>query len=331
MSAQNTSLESILLLVQNLQQELQNQRVEIQSLRSALETSRDDVYQLQLLQSSAPPSSRVRLPDPPRFNGKPYTLRTWLPSIRAKLRSDQLTGADAFDYVWDRLEQAQQASILHLRHTAEEEQQWDVEKIFSFFQRLCHNPREQQEAVQRFASARQKDEESLLTYLARFERLSYEAGARTWPDASQVSSLHRGLRSSLRQYLEESNDSLFSMKYDDYVELVQRADRRTRRQLASQPASHPTHRANAQPAQSPSSDRMDIGVLASRSRSSSSSSTSSARRQHRYNHDLCYCCGSNQHWIKDCSQARPQLLLTQSTRPPRTKLTARRTGLPAPS
>ncbi|EOA83055.1 uncharacterized protein SETTUDRAFT_69823, partial [Exserohilum turcica Et28A] len=83
---------------QQLQQELQNQRSEITSLR-------DSVAQLQLqLQSRQHPNDaqtrvRVRLPDPPKFDGKPHTLRTWLPSIRAKLRSDQLTGADAFDYV----------------------------------------------------------------------------------------------------------------------------------------------------------------------------------------------------------------------------------------
>ncbi|KAI0568465.1 hypothetical protein Alg130_12109, partial [Pyrenophora tritici-repentis] len=107
--------------------------------------------------------------------------------------------------------QPQQASVLHLRHQAEENNTWDVEDIFSFFQRLCHNPREQQEAIQRFSLVRQRDEESLIAYLARFERLAYEAGASTWPDTSRISVLHRGLRSSLRQSLEESNDSLFTI------------------------------------------------------------------------------------------------------------------------
>lgn len=93
-----TDQTPLILLVQQLQQELQNQRVEIQQLRTDLDASRTDVQQLrtQLLTSPVP---RSRLPDPPRFNGKPYTLRTWLPSIKAKLRSDQLSGADAFDYV----------------------------------------------------------------------------------------------------------------------------------------------------------------------------------------------------------------------------------------
>ncbi|PKX95114.1 uncharacterized protein P174DRAFT_439783 [Aspergillus novofumigatus IBT 16806] len=94
MSDQST----LLLLIQQLQQELQNQRTEIQTLHADLNTSRADV---QLLQTQLLSMSRSRLPDPPHFDGKPYTLRTWLPSIQAKLQSDKLTGADAFNYVWD--------------------------------------------------------------------------------------------------------------------------------------------------------------------------------------------------------------------------------------
>jgi hypothetical protein len=288
----------LFMLVQQLQQELQNQRIEIQSLRS-------DVVRLQsqLSDRSAP---RSRLPDPPRFNGKPLTLRTWLPSIRAKLRSDQLVGSDAFDYVWDRLEQPQQASILHLRQSAEDTQVWDVESVFSFFQRLCHNPREHQEAVQRFSSIRQREEESLIAYLARFERLTYEADASSWPDASRVTTLHHGLRPTLRQFLEESSDSLFSQSYDHYVELVQSLDRRSRRpQPVQKPASHP-----------PPSDPMDISAVrvnavrptrSTSPASSVSSSTSSIRferRMYRLENSLCLCCGADDHWISKCPKSR---------------------------
>lgn len=244
---------ALILLVQQLQQELQNQRVEIQSLRTDLNASRTDVQQLQIQLASRTPAPRSRLPDPPRFNSKPYALRTWLPSIKAKLRSDQLYGADAFDYVWDRLEQPQQASVLHLRQSAEDSQSWDPEVIFSFFQRLCHNPREQQEAIQRFSSIRQKDEESLIAYLARFERLSYEADATLWPDISRVTTLHRGLKPILRQTLENSNDSLFSLTYDEYVGEIQSADRRTR----------PSQRSALKPvpALTPSTDLMEMDLV----------------------------------------------------------------------
>ena len=93
MSSQTLNQSPLFLLVQQLQQELQNQRIELQNQRTEIQSLRDEVHHLRT------PSPRSRLPDPPRFNSKPYTLRTWLPSIKAKLRSDQLTGANAFDYV----------------------------------------------------------------------------------------------------------------------------------------------------------------------------------------------------------------------------------------
>lgn len=240
---------------------------------------------------------RSRLPDPPRFNGKPYTLRTWLPSIKAKLRSDQLSGADAFDYVWDWLEQSQQASVLHLRQSAEDNQIWDPEVIFSFFQRLCYNPRELQEAIQRFSSVQQRDDESLVAYLARFERLSYEANMNSWLDISRVTTLHRGLRPNLRRNLEDSNDSLFSLLYDEYIELVQSADRRTR--TNQKPTLKPA------PVLTPNTDQMDTDpiqiasiqpVLPAQPVSPSlSASSASSRNSYRRENDLCLYCGSNDH------------------------------------
>ncbi|KAG9380167.1 hypothetical protein A1F94_009062 [Pyrenophora tritici-repentis] len=227
------------------------------------------------------------------------------PSIRAKLRSDQLSGADAFDYVWDRLEQPQQASVLHLRHQAEENNTWDVEDIFSFFQRLCHNPREQQEAIQRFSLVRQRDEESLIAYLARFERLAYEAGASTWPDTSRISVLHRGLRSSLRQSLEESNDSLFTIPYDEYVELVQSLDRRSRRpQPPQQPkqVSRQLDPMDVDPIQVQSA-RVSSVRKPARRLSASSSDSSDERRAYRLSNNLCLYCGAADHWISSCPRS----------------------------
>jgi hypothetical protein len=62
-----------MLLVQQLQQELQNQRVEIQSLRTDLNASRSDVQQLQIQLLSRTSAPRSHLPDPLLFEFT-YTL-----------------------------------------------------------------------------------------------------------------------------------------------------------------------------------------------------------------------------------------------------------------
>jgi hypothetical protein len=55
-----------------------------------------------------------------------------------------------------------------------------------------------------------------------------------------------------------------------------------------------------------------------------SSSISTSNREHRLERDLCYYCGSSEHWIADCPRSRqtPGSSLS-SSRPPRTKQTAR--------
>ncbi|CEJ61691.1 hypothetical protein PMG11_10215 [Penicillium brasilianum] len=192
-------------LIQQLQQQLVDQQRQLEAL--------------------TPTRPQFRLPDPPRFDGRPFSLKTWLPAIQAKLRSDGLVGQPAFDYVYDRLEPSQQASVLHLRETNP-----TPEAVFQYFERLCYNPREKQDAVLRFANIRQKDDESLVAYLARFERLSHEAKVHQ-QDLLRTITLHRGLRPTLRQILEQSYDTLFDLEYDDYIELLQRHDRRQQRPI----------------------------------------------------------------------------------------------------
>ncbi|OOQ89953.1 hypothetical protein PEBR_05705 [Penicillium brasilianum] len=181
-------------LIQQLQQQLVDQQRQLEAL--------------------TPTRPQFRLPDPPRFDGRPFSLKTWLPAIQAKLRSDGLVGQSAFDYVYDRLEPPQQASVLHLRETNP-----TPEAVFQYFERLCHNPREKQDAVLRFANIRQKDDESLVAYLARFERLSHEAKVHQ-QGLLRTITLHRGLRPALRQILEQSYDTLFDLEYDNYIELL---------------------------------------------------------------------------------------------------------------
>jgi hypothetical protein len=288
-------------LIQQLQQQLVDQQRQLETL--------------------APTRSHFRLPDPPRFDGRPFSLKTWLPAVQAKLRSDGLAGQQAFDYVYDRLEPPQQASVLHLRETNP-----TPEAVFQYFERLCHNPREKQDAVLRFANIRQKDDESLVAYLARFERLSHEAKVHQ-QDLLRTITLHRGLRPALRQILEQSYDTLFDLEYDDYIELLQRHDRRQQRPVTqrqnqtsqNQTSQNQTSQNQTRQTQTRQSqlDLMDLDPVRINGAQSSPVRVKSNRVRlskpplplgfnnpaniaERAKHGLCYYCGACSHWISAC-------------------------------
>ena len=146
--------------------------------------------------------------------------------MRAKIRTDGMTGQHAFYYVRDRLEPNQQGLALSLLDTAESTQAWDHEAIFTLLERVHHNPYAQQEARDKLTYLRQ-GEEGLSAYIARFERLLYEAGAKdSWPDDINISAFTNGLRTTLKTLVHQQ--LTIPSKYNGYVQPVQQIDRRSR-------------------------------------------------------------------------------------------------------
>ena len=278
---------------QLLVQLYQQQQADIQQLRAEILSLREEI---RTLRSSPPSSARHTLPDPPKFDGKPYLLRTWLPAMRAKIRTDGMTGQHAFYYVWDRLEVGQQGLALPLLDTAESTQVYDHEAIFSLLERVHHNPYVQQEARDKLTHIRQ-GEEGLSAYIARFERLLYEAGAKdSWPDDIKISTFTNGLRSALKILVQQQ--LTVPCEYNAYVQLVQQLDRRSR-SSAPRPS-----------APAPAGDPMQIGSLNISSLEVSAlnplpdrqraASTSPELRWDRRKQGLCVRCGSQDHWVHRC-------------------------------
>jgi hypothetical protein len=73
---------------------------------------------------------------------------------------------------------------------------------------------------------------------------------------------------------------------------------------------------------------VEINTLDIDSPSTGSSQSSISRHEQRLEQELCFYCGSSEHWIADCQQRAPSSSSSLSSRPPRTKLTAKRTGMP---
>src|SRR6266480_31239 len=284
----------LLQLYQQQQADFQQLRTDFQQLRADNQQLRAEILSLReetrILRASPPPSARHPLPDPPKFDGKSYLLRTWLPAMRAKIRTDGMTGQHAFYYAWDRLEVGQQGLALPLLDTAESTQAWDHETIFSLLERVHHNPYVQQEARDKLTHIRQV-EEGLSTYITRFERLLYEAGAKdSWPDDIKISTFTNGLRSTLKipvqQQLTVPSD------YNGYVQLVQQLDRRSR-SAAPRP-----------PAPAPVGDPMQIGsveigaLVANPPQRAASASPELHWDRRKQGH--CVRCGSYDHWVHRC-------------------------------
>src|SRR5204862_7887564 len=125
-------------------------------------------------------------------------------------------------------------------------------RIFSLLERVHHNPYAQQEARDKLTHIRQGTEEGLSAYIARFERLLYEAGAKdSWPADIQISTFTNGLRSTLKALVQQQ--LTVPSEYDAYVKLVQQLDRRSRTSAAPRP-SHPAP-------QAPTGDPMQLGAV----------------------------------------------------------------------
>lgn len=201
----------------------------ITTLQREIETLRSEVNTLRSAQTNPPHTARPRqqLPEPTWFDGKPHHLRTWLPMIKAKIRVDgEALGNQVarFYYVYGNLEPKVQAMILPQLAEAELNSVWDYHTILDQLKRVLQNPNQQQEAEDMLHGIRQGDKESLTSYIAKFERLVYEAGAQAWPDLVKISTLRDGLNTSTRRAL--SMQLLIPSLYNQFLQTIQQLSQR---------------------------------------------------------------------------------------------------------
>jgi hypothetical protein len=145
----------------------------------------------------------------------------------------------------------------------------------------------------------------LPAYIAKFERLLFEAKGQDWPDANKIITFRSGLSSSLRKSL--STQLALPTDYPGYLSIVQQLNRR----LFTSPFAAP-HAAHAH-----EPDKMDLSAVnissvnAIRARSTSPNQREALRKQGK-----CVRCGSNRHWVSSCS-VQPFAAATASSPPPR--------------
>ena len=213
-------------------------------------------------------SSRPKpiLPDPVKFDGKAYHFDTWLPSIKAKLRVDGLSGAlgdsiAQFYYVYDRLESNVQSQVLPQLATAEEEQTWSYQSILDQLIRAFDNPNKTQEAVDRLHCIKQSSDESIPNYIAKFERLLYEAKGHNWDDDRKISAFRFGLSVTIKNRLTQQLE--LPSTYPRFLQVVQKLSSRSGTMVSVIPGSSNTLQQHRQstPVTTRHGDPMDISQM----------------------------------------------------------------------
>lgn len=279
--------DPLTVLRQDLGTAIQELRLENQALRARLEAIQH------------PTSSRPKpaLPDPEKFTGHTLKFDTWLPSIKAKLRVDHAAIGDSiaqFYYVYLNLDSSVQAMVLPQLAQAEESGVWNYNSILDQLARVHDNPNKIIEAEDKLHHLKQGSSESVAAYIAKFERVLYEARGQDWPDASKISTFRQGLSSSIRSRLAQQLN--LPRTYEDFLRIVQ--------QLASNSSYSSTPHAS-QPARQERHDPMDLNqiqlntleVLPSSPRAPS---ISSVQREKYRQEGRCVRCGSSDHWVENC-------------------------------
>jgi hypothetical protein len=132
----------------------------------------------------------------------------------------------------------------------------DYNTILDQLRRVYDNPNKTQEAEDRLLSIKQ-DTDSLAAYIAKFERVLYEAKGQEWPDVTKISTFRKGLNHSLRSRLSQQLN--LPRTYPEFIVIVQQLAGYSHSSTSSGTNNNSGHHGNS--SHNNSSDRMDIGSV----------------------------------------------------------------------
>lgn len=218
--------------IDTLQTSVQEQHTQISSLQGQLQSiHREQQVQADLLRAHSQLLAQVQprplqrpkplLPDPEKFAGTSVKFDTWLATIRSKLSIDALALGDAeaqFSYVFMNLDSRVQAMVLPQLAHAQSSCEFDYNTILDQLARVFDNPNKVQEAEDRLLNLRQ-DTDSVAAFVAKFERVLYEAQGQDWPDVTKISTFRKGLNNNIRNRLNQQLN--LPRTYTEFIRTVQ--------------------------------------------------------------------------------------------------------------
>jgi len=227
---------------------------------------------------------RQVLPEPDRFSGRAKDWDAWALAMKAKLKVDGHAIGDEnaqFYFVYSSLDTNIQSMVLAYVQRVEKQGSWDPSRLLDHLERIFDDPNKAKKAGQRLREM-QQGSRPLPTYLPRFERTLYEAGADAWPDDAKITTLTGGLNKEIKRRL--GGQLNLPSRYDEFVRvLLALGDQQ------GEPGPSQHHRSNAMDWEP---TRISAGKIAP--------AVSAAQRQQWRDQGKCVRCGSSDHWVQKC-------------------------------
>ncbi|GKT51844.1 uncharacterized protein ColSpa_12025 [Colletotrichum spaethianum] len=147
---------------------------------------------------------RKPLTNPPKFSGKRREYPAWAQQMRDEIEYDRAfyqSGAEVWYLINSCLDVNPQQVVATFYALGGAGGRRDPSDFMAYLDRTYKDPNIQPRAASLIHTMRQKDNESLMTFLPKFERTLADAGGAAWPDAVQINLLEQSLSPRLRDYL----------------------------------------------------------------------------------------------------------------------------------
>ncbi|KAK2728980.1 pol-like protein, partial [Colletotrichum kahawae] len=147
---------------------------------------------------------RKPLPDPPKFTGRRKDYPAWSQQMRDKITLDaRLMGgnAEVWYYINARLEVDPQKVVATFYSAGGPGGKREPSEFMRYLDRTYKDPSATSRAAAELRTIRQRDDQSLASFLPRYERILSEAGGASWADQAKITLLEGALSTQLHRAL----------------------------------------------------------------------------------------------------------------------------------
>lgn len=155
-------------------------------------------------QSNGSSNKRKPLPNPPKYNGSRKGYAAWARQMRDKLELDAHYyngNRDLWYLINSCLEEKPQQVVATFYAAGGPGGNFDPHEFMRYLDRTYKDSNIQSRAATSLRTLRQHEDQSLATFLPRFEQALAEAGGGDWPDSAKIVFLENALSSQLQRCL----------------------------------------------------------------------------------------------------------------------------------